>query len=66
MRHRPTGQKPRDRNQSRVEDRNEEYEDRRDNDPFGGRATPADMLRSLGAPGSNYFVFKMSYWIPVG
>jgi hypothetical protein len=35
-------------------------------EPLGDRASAADMFRSFTAPGSNYFVVKMSFWKPLG
>jgi len=33
---------------------------------LGDRVSAADMFRSFTAPGSNYFVVKMSFWKPLG
>jgi hypothetical protein len=35
-------------------------------EPLGNRVSAGDMFRSLTAPGSNYFVVKMSFWKPLG
>ena len=32
----------------------------------GAHVGPSDMFRSLTAPGTNYFVIKTSFWLPVG
>jgi hypothetical protein len=41
-------------------------QDRGESEGFGRRVTPADPFRSLSAPGTNSFVVKMSFWLPVG
>jgi hypothetical protein len=38
---------------------------RRLSEALSGRISLADPFRSLTAPGSNYFVAKMSFWLPV-
>ncbi len=40
-------------------------QDRYTSEPIGDRVGPVDILRSLGASGSNYFVVKTSFWLPV-
>jgi hypothetical protein len=40
-------------------------QDRADSMPIGTRVNAADMFRSLQAIGSNVFVVKTSFWIPV-
>jgi hypothetical protein len=32
---------------------------------IGARVDPADMFRSLTVPGSNFFIVKTSFWIPI-
>jgi hypothetical protein len=41
-------------------------QDRESSEPFGRRIDPADPFRSLSAPGTNSFVIKTSFWLPVG
>lgn len=41
-------------------------QDRRVSEPLGAHVGAGDVLRSLTAPGSNYFVVKMSFWKPIG
>ena len=33
---------------------------------LGDHIGPSDMFRSLTAPGTNYFVIKTSFWLPIG
>ena len=40
-------------------------QNRRAAESIGGRIGLGDMFRSLTAPGSNFFVVKMSFWVPV-
>lgn len=40
-------------------------QDRSDTDPIGTRVGLGDMFDSLTAPGSNFFVIKTSFWLPV-
>ncbi len=40
-------------------------QDRRASETLGARAGIGDMFRSLTAPGSNFFIVKMSFWMPV-
>jgi hypothetical protein len=40
-------------------------QDRSSTHPFGSLVSPADMFRSFTAPGSNIFVVKTSFWMPV-
>lgn len=40
-------------------------QDRRVSEAVGDRIGVGDMFRSLTAPGSNFFVVKMSFWLPV-
>ncbi len=40
-------------------------QNRRASESIGDRIGVGDMLRSLTAPGSNFFVVKMSFWLPV-
>jgi hypothetical protein len=39
---------------------------RSETDPIGSRVGAADMFGSLRAPGTNFFVVKTSFWIPIG
>ena len=32
----------------------------------GDHVGASDMFRSLSAPGTNYFVIKTSFWLPIG
>ncbi len=41
-------------------------QDRSADDPFGTRVGIDDMFRSITAPGSNYFIIKTSFWLPLG
>jgi hypothetical protein len=34
-------------------------------DPFGSRVDIADVFRSVRAPGTNIFLIKTSFWLPV-
>jgi hypothetical protein len=38
---------------------------RESSDVIGARVDPADMFRSLTVPGSNFFIVKTSFWIPI-
>jgi hypothetical protein len=40
-------------------------QNRRLSEPFGERVSVGDLFRSLTATGSNIFVVKMSFWLPV-
>jgi hypothetical protein len=40
-------------------------QDRSGTDPIGARVGLGDMLDSFTAPGSNFFVIKTSFWLPV-
>jgi hypothetical protein len=40
-------------------------QDRSETEVLGSHVNVGDMFRSLGAPGSNYFVVKMSFWLPI-
>jgi hypothetical protein len=40
-------------------------QDRSETEVLGSHVNLGDMFRSLGAPGSNYFVVKMSFWLPI-
>ena len=40
-------------------------QDRRVSEAVGNRIGVGDMFRSVTAPGSNFFVVKMSFWLPV-
>ena len=40
-------------------------QDRSSSEILGSRVDAADMFRSIGAPGSNFFVVKTSFWLPV-
>jgi hypothetical protein len=40
-------------------------QDRADSEVLGTRVGVDDAFRSLAAPGSNIFLLKMSFWIPV-
>lgn len=40
-------------------------QNRRLSEPLSGRVSIADPFRSLTVPGSNYFIVKTSFWIPV-
>ena len=33
---------------------------------LGDHIGPTDMFRSLTAPGTNFFVIKTSFWLPIG
>ncbi len=41
-------------------------QDRSATDPIGNRVGIDDMFRSATAPGSNYFIVKTSFWLPLG
>jgi hypothetical protein len=41
-------------------------QDRSADDPIGTRVGADDMFRSITAPGSNYFIVKTSFWLPIG
>lgn len=38
-------------------------QDRSDSQPIGGHVSLGDMLGSLGAPGTNFFAIKASFWL---
>lgn len=40
-------------------------QDRASTERIGSLVSPADMFRSLAAPGSNVFVIKTSFWLPI-
>ena len=40
-------------------------QDRRASETIGDRVDLGDMFRSLTAPGRNFFIVKMSFWMPV-
>jgi hypothetical protein len=40
-------------------------QDRSDSEVLGSHVGVADMFRSLKAPGSNFFVVKTSFWLPI-
>jgi hypothetical protein len=39
---------------------------RRRSEAFGATVGPGDLFGSVSAPGSNVFLIKTSFWIPVG
>ena len=41
-------------------------QDRRRSEAFGATVGPGDLFGSVSAPGSNVFLIKTSFWIPVG
>jgi hypothetical protein len=41
-------------------------QDRASTERIGSFVTPADMFRSVTAPGNNVFVIKTSFWMPIG
>jgi hypothetical protein len=40
-------------------------QDRSQSDPIGSLVNAGDMFRSIAAPGSNVFMIKTSFWLPV-
>jgi hypothetical protein len=40
-------------------------QDRSSQEVLGARVDAGDMLRSLSAPGSNFFIVKTSFWLPI-
>ena len=40
--------------------------DRSDTEMLGAHVDVRDMFRSVNAPGSNFFVVKTSFWLPIG
>ena len=41
-------------------------QDRGDSEVLGTRVDITDAFRSVTAPGSNIFLIKTSFWIPIG
>jgi hypothetical protein len=41
-------------------------QNRDDSDPVGTRAGLGDMFGSVNVPGTNVFLMKASFWVPVG